>query len=381
MKQLLKWFFLLNKRLYKKTAFVVILCIIPIFALLFGVVARSDSGFLHIILTPSDNDALANEIIENLLNEDSIIRFSMADSPIKAINQVKQGKADAAWIFAPEMEEKLNLFVEGKRDGEKAVRVVIREENVFLHLAEEKIFLSVYEHCAKEYMISFARTNIASFDDVSDERLLEYFENVSINEDLFEFGSINSDGVHLSESNYLLSPLKGLFGILTVLCGMAAVIYYMQDEERGTFSLVPENKRFWTAFACVLIAVLNVAIVSFIALSFLGMTAPLWLEILAILPFAISCTLFCLVFAEIFKNIRLYGAIIPLITVIMIVLCPVFFDVRSFMWLQIIFPPTYYVKILYNANQLLYMIMYSLILAGILFVLKKLRQVTFGHSR
>ena len=377
MERLLKWFFLLNKRLYKKASFVAILCIIPIFAILFGAVARSDSGFLHIVLAPSDDDALTNEIIDNLLSEDSIIRFSVADSPIKAINQVKQSKADAAWIFAPDAEEKLNFFVEGKRNGEKVVRVVIREQNVFLHLAEEKIFMSVYEHCAKEYMISFARTNISQLDNFSDEKLLEYFENVSINEDLFEFGSMNSDEVHLSESNYLLSPLKGLFGILSVLCGMAAVMYYMQDEERGTFSLVPENKRFWTAFVCVLIAVLNITLASFIALAFLGLTAPLWMEILSIVPFAISCTLFCLVLAELFRSIRLYGAIIPLLTVIMIALCPVFFDIRGFMWLQIIFPPTYYVKILYNSNQLLYMLIYSLILAGILFVFKKIRRRTF----
>ena len=374
MKRLLKWFLMLNKRLYKKAAFVCLLCLIPVCTVLFGIAAKNDSGFLHIVLANADSgNKEAEKIIDDLIKEDSIIHFTKAENSAKAIDLVEGGQADAAWIFSPDTQERIEEFVQGKRNTERIVSVIVREQNVFLRLSEEKIFSVLYERCAKEYAILFARTNISELDSVSNSELIEYIEDVTINEDLFELSGSDGRAPSIAETNYLLSPIKGLFGILVVLCGMAAHLYYMQDEKIGTFSWVPENKRIYTAFACLMIAIVNICIVIFISLSVSGITNSVIKELIALLPYSVCCALFCLTLGEILPNIRLYGAVIPLFTVIMIAVCPVFFDFRSLMWLQMIFPPTYYVNIMYNSNNFLYMPIYSVVCVLLIAIIRKLK--------
>ena len=90
-KRYLKWFQMLSLRLYKKPSFLAILVIIPLCVIGFGLAAKGDSGFVHIILAQKDDgDKVSDKIIEELLNESSIIRYSVAKSPEAAEEAVKK---------------------------------------------------------------------------------------------------------------------------------------------------------------------------------------------------------------------------------------------------------------------------------------------------
>lgn len=374
---------MLNKRLYKKITFVVILLLIPVSALVFRYVAKQESGFLCIVLTQTNQeDTVSKAVVKDLLEQESIILFTEVADASEAVEMVKMGQADAAWIFADRTEEKIQEFVQEKTLEEKIVNVVVREETVFLRLANEKLFASLFEYCAKEHYIQFARTNAEQLDALSNEELLEYFNSVELNENFFEYGSRGDlEEEKTIESNYLITPLRGLFGILIVLCGMAATMYYMEDERRGTFSLVKENKRNLVAYACLGIAILNVAIVALISLFSMGMAVSIGKEMVGSILYVICCVLFCYLCKLLFKNIRVYGALIPLMIVLMIAICPVFFDLRKIQWLQLLFPPTYYVNIAYNNIYLVYMIVYISVGVGAISVLQSVNKMSKRNKK
>ena len=160
------------------------------------------------------------------------------------------------------------------------------------------------------------------------------------------------------ESNYLKAPIRGLLSIIVVICGMAAAMYYMQDEKSGLFAWVPESKQGMIEFACLCIAVLNTAVIVMFSLVFSGLATSALVEAITVVLYAICCVSFCMLLRQIFDNIKLFGVMMPLFTVLMIVLCPVFFDFRIVMGVQLIFPPTYYVNAVYDHKYILYMLLY-----------------------
>lgn len=359
MTKLLKWILMLCKRLYKKPAFIAILLLIPLCVLFFGIASEEDSGFLHITLAQTDEtDSLSAQVIDELINCDTIVRFSRSESPSAATEAVKTGQADEAWIFPADTEGKISEFITGGTD--RFISIVSREQTVFTRLSHEKLSAILYEYCAKAYYLDFARTNVTELDSLSDDELIEYYESVSITEELFEFGNPVSFE-NAADTNYLTVPIRGLLGILATLCAMAAALFFTQDETNGTFSHVPQRNRIYIGFGCIWIAVLNVCAAIFLSLTVSGISHGILRELCSLILFSLCCTVFGLLLKLIIPNIKLYTATIPLLTVLMIVICPIFFDFQSFGIVKMIFPTTYYVNASYNSSYLLYMAIYTVV--------------------
>ena len=173
------------------------------------------------------------------------------------------------------------------------------------------------------------------------------------------------------KTTYILGAV--VLAILAVLCGMAATMYYMQDEAAGTFSYVKQSLKGLTALGCVVTAVINVCAVLLLSLLLSSLMGNALKEIVALLLYTLCCSAFCLFLKQIFSSLRTYSAIIPLLTVVLIGICPVFFDFRSLTFLQLLFPPTYYVNSLYNSYYLIYMVIYTVICLALSFGLKTIK--------
>lgn len=368
MKKLFRWFLLLNKRLYKKPAFIAILAIIPICILAFRVAAESDSGFLNIALAQENkSDKVSSNVINDLISEDSLIRYTVYDSHEEAIRAVTSGKADAAWLFPDKLNEKLTSFAEDHFNDE-FIRIIERESNVFLRLSHEKLSAELYKYSAQAFFISYTRQELEDIDALSDEELIAYFDNISITEDLFTFENpATSTGSSKDAFNYLLSPVRGLLSVLIVLCGMAAAMFCIQDEQSGTFSWIPDRKKIYVSFACIFIAVLNISVIVFLSLIISGLAGNILIEFPAMLLYSICCSLFCLLLKYIIPNLRAYASVIPLMMVVMIGVCPVFFGLKIFNTLNLIFPPTYYIHCPHRIVYLLLMFVYVIVLAALCF--------------
>ena len=171
----------------------------------------------------------------------------------------------------------------------------------------------------------------------------------------------------------MTAPVRGFLGILVFLCSMAAALYYMQDVKHHTFDLVPETKLSFVAFASIMIATLNVGAVSFLALAFTGMSGAIFKELLILLCFALASTAFSMLLMRIFGNINLLGSVIPIFVIVMIAVCPVFFEFKEVRYIALLFAPTYYVKALYDGWYLLYMLLYAAVCFGLYFVIGKIK--------
>ena len=372
MRRWLLW--MLSKRLYKRAAFLAIMALIPLAVLALEIAAQANSGFLHIVLAQTDpDDPVSSQLVERFMEEQSLILFTYAEDPRTAADMVASGEADAAWIFPDNMEAKMERFVTSHYTRGGVVTVVERQQSVFSRMAREKLNFALQHYSAPACYLNYTRSHVEQLNALSDEQLMQYFNDVEFNDELFLFRTPDGEAVVEVENNYLLAPVRGLLGILMVLCGLAAALFYLHDEERGTFALVPLRRRGWVAYACLFIAVLNISVVTLLALVLGGVATSLWLEVPILLLYAVCCAAFCLLLLRLCGSIRVLASVLPVLVTIMIVVCPVFFDARMTLWIKLAFPPTYFVNATFDRWYLLYMLAYAAVCVALAYGIKWLK--------
>lgn len=372
MKKAFKWIYMLNKRLYKKASFIAILVLLLISVVAFAFASKAESGFVNIVLAQSNkSDKISSEIVKELLNEDSLVRFTLAESVEDAVATVKNGKADTAWIF-PEDMGSLSEFA--LLNG-GVVRVVEREQNVFLRLSREKLNSVLFKYSARAFFLSYADEKLPTLSSFSDEELLSYFENAKIDEDFFVFENPITSAEKTKSSDYLSAPLRGILGVIIVLSGMAGLLYYMNDENKRHFSNISIKGQSFLAFASVITATINISLVALISLFASGLYRVTATELACAIIFSFCTASFLMVLKEIFGNIKAFGAIIPALVLIMCVTCPVFFNIKELRTFSFIFPPTYYINCSANGKYLIYMLAYSAVCLILAFLIKQIKKI------
>ncbi|MBQ7817678.1 MAG: ABC transporter permease [Oscillospiraceae bacterium] len=374
MKRILKWFLLLNKRLYKKLSFILILLLIPVLVFSYSNVAEESSGVITIALAQVGDDAMASGVIQKLIEENSLVRFLKIETPQAAKELVEEGDADAAWIFPDDMEEKVYRFVASQSRKNAFIQVVERDSSVPVILAREKLSGAMYENCSKAMYLSYIRNNVPELKDKTEAELLAHYDAISVDGDFFRFSFMESSqsAQEAQDANYLLTPVRGLLAVVTVLSGLAMAMYYMRDDRAGTFSWIPERKQAAVEFGCQMICVLNVSAVVLIALTFGGLVVSLGREVLILLLYAVCTALFSMTVRRLCGKMTVLGTVLPLLIVVMLVICPVFFDLGMLRNLQYIFPPTYYINAQYSDRFLVLMGVYSFALLLVYYLTGKL---------
>ena len=179
-------FVLLNKRLFKKPSFVIILCMIPLMVLGLKMISKQESGIVRIALVDESGSGAksgaetsagantdaetgagssARDIIDRLLGADSVFLYSECGSEKEAVKLLDMDSIDAIWVFPEDYEERLDDFTKGlvnegkagkdktgrrndrkKKDGDtgSAVIIIEREDTVLLQLARMELFGSMY---------------------------------------------------------------------------------------------------------------------------------------------------------------------------------------------------------------------------------------------
>lgn len=350
------WFWLLTKRLYKKTTFLVILLLIPVLVFSYRLAARGDSGIVTVALAWETETPAALEIADRLETNNQLIRFLRSESPEEARRQVAAGKADAAWIFLGDTGERILAFAADPADAKPLVQVVQREDNVFLMLSRESLGSATYFATSEAVYLNFIRSSIPELSDLSDEVLLDAYNRVNIHDDLFIYGSREKAA---EESGYLLSPVRGLLAVIIVLCGLATSLYYFHDRQKGTFSWVPLQRQPLVEFGCQIVSVLNITLVALFSLGISGLAGSLPLELALLGLYGLDVSLFCMLVRRCLGNLKVMATLLPLLVVIILAVCPVFFDLPFLHIVQLLFPPTYFIHALYAPSYFLFMALHS----------------------
>ena len=369
-------FLILNKRILKKKVFLCILLLIPLSVAALAIASAGDSGLVTIALSAEDlSDPTASAIIDDLIGSDSLIHFIVADTPSDAIDLVKGGNADGAWIFPEDMKEKIEDFANFSSDRNCFVLIVQREDSVFLKLSHEKLNSTLYPYISLAFYEDYVYDNILSPDELSSQTIKQYYDSINAEgEDLFQLvyasGGINEDA---EEENYLLSPARGLMAILVMLGGLAAAMFYTSDESVGVFDRMPKGKRFAFAIEYHSVAVFDVAVAAFIAILIGGISVSFLYELVSISLYIIAVVGSCMLLRLVFYDIRILASITPALAIVMAVVCPIFIPPPSVPILQYLLPPFYYLNSIHKPEFLGYMAIFSAITYAASYLLYRIR--------
>lgn len=347
------WYYLLNKRLLKKRSFLILLLLVPLLVFGMRIVSKQDSGVLTILLCSSEtSDDLPKEVVDKLVTSKSVIQYVTADSEEEAYEAVRRGEVDAAWIFPENMQERMEAFAADFLKNPGVVTVVEREDNVFLQLAREKLYGELYDWLSVAIYKNYVTTKLGIEGDVTEEEFLSAYEVKEIKDNLFDFAFLDpkEDAAGMENVHYLLAPVRGLLSLVLILVGLASALYYQQDKRDGTFAWMPVKRRFLFAYGYHMIALLDCAVVVLLALYGSGTFLSLGKEVLLMFLYSMMCAGFAQIVSRLCATSQRLAACIPILLLVMLVLCPVFFSVQGMRVIQYLLPPFYYLQAVHNTT-------------------------------
>ncbi len=348
MRKMLTWYGILHKRLLKKPGFLVILAAIVLLTVLMTVASRGASGFLHVALATGDDDPAAAAVVTRLTGEDSILRFTVCDTPEDAVELVKSAKADTAWVLAADFADRVAQVADGKSATLVAVYAV--EDSSFIRSAREKLYGAMFPAISYEVYARHVRQALPDGTVLDEATLRATYARYAVEDGIVDFAFLDSAQPSLDDTHYLTSPLRGLFMAMMLFCGLAATMVFKNDEKERVFSTLSVGKRLAVFFANNLAALSIAAAFVTAALVLSGLYTDVWRESVMMGLFILAAAGFCTLVGAACPSNTALGAVLPVALVASVALCPVFFNLRVGV-LRLVMPGYYY---LYGVNDLGY---------------------------
>lgn len=361
-KKILKHSLIVSKRLFVRPGFLILLLLIPLLVIGMRVISAKESGVVSIALAAEDkSDPVAMQIIQKLTENDPIIRFTVYEGPTAAKQAVASAKADAAWVFPADTDERIRAFVANPGPASYVVDITQREENIVLRIANERLSASLYSYCSEYTYISQIRDRFPELSYLSDEELISYYESTWAEGEVFDFGHVGKSAQKIEKVNYLTAPMRGLLYVLTVMGGLAAALFFQKDEECGFVERIPKKERFGFEYICHLLPVLYMSAVSVISLCLSGLGVEPLKELLIAFVYSLACAPMCMLVRRIFRRPQQLAVISPLFIILLLIICPVFINTNATRPIQILLAPYYALTAVHNAKYVVFMALYAVI--------------------
>ncbi len=363
------WCLLLQKRFLKKYIFLLILAMIPLLTLGMRFVAGKEKGMVSIVVAMEEPEEATIELGQTLFEQAGVLQLEQAASGEAAIQKVRAGEADAAWIIREGYLERLQAYVDGNLE-DAPIRVVEREENIALQLAREKLYSAAFRQLSFALYEQFIRKELGDAA-ITEEALKKLYEDWTVTGSLVQYEVLHSDktstgeAVEVVEEDYLLSPVRGLLALFVLACGLACSMYYLQDEEAGIFSWMPLRHPWWLEVGYHLIAIADAVLFLLLGLFVLGDLGDLGRELLVVGLYAVMVAAFSMIVRRLCGSIPVLGAMIPVLLLGMLVLCPIFISMRQVQLVRYLLPPFYYLSAGRDCQMLVYMGIYTVVLCVI----------------
>lgn len=368
-------FWLYNKRLLKKPGYMAILLLIMLLAASLRLVSENDTGLVTVTLYARDeSDELSGKIIKSLLSEGGLVRYELAQSKNEAIEAVESMNSDAAWIF-PEALEKEISRASAERYLSPIVEVVEREQSVKLLITHEILCHELYAVLSKEISYSYIDGSLGL--SLPREKYDALYEEYRFKGELISIVTPDGDKKPENESNFLLTPVRGLMSLWLMLCVFAGILYFIKDMKEGVLGTVPLKKRINVCIQMESALLLQTGIIFLTALIWAGVTTSLWREIVCLSVFLICSMFFGIAVFILLRTQERFGFAMLILILLMFCLSPIFFTVRRLRTVSYILPPSLYLRAVYSDRFLLYMLGYTFILGGIIFIAKN-REIIYN---
>lgn len=363
---------LIQKRLLCKYSFLLLLALPLLFAAGLGRLAEEESGIAAIALYVPKDDATAKQVEERLLGRKSAFRFLSCETNEEAAALVETGVADAAWLFSEEMEETLLELAE-KRRVRPLVKVVERRDSVPLILARETLSAAVYPAFSHAVYESYVTKDLG-FEELTDETLHQIYESVAVTGSLFAPVYADGSSVETGDLHYIQAPLRGILAVWLVFLGLAAVLLFMQDEERGVYGRLSGTGRFLAFYGVGGVFLLDGTVVLLLCCKMCGVFTDVLKEVACAAVFACCVLAFSNLLRLLCRTPRWIGVILLPLGAAMFALCPIFLDLQKFRAGKRLLPPWYYLQSIHNTRYLYQMAVYTAVLVLVGAVIQRLRR-------
>lgn len=351
---------LLQKRLFGRWSFFLLMVLAPLFAVGVGRLSKEPSGIAAIALYLPEGDRTAAEISGRLFDGESVLRYLTCDSEEEARTLVESGGADAAWIFEEDMEESLRELAE-KRRVRPVVTVVEREDSVPLTLGREILAAAIYPSFAYEVYESCVREDLG-MKEVPEEELRAVYESVSVEGSLFQMVYPDQTPGETEDYSYVQAPLRGILAIWLTFCGLAAALWFMQDEERGVYEKETGMKRLSASYRACAVFLADAAVVLLLSVKLSGVFTDWKKEVVSCAVFAVCVTVFSNLLRLLCRTPQRLGVTLLPLGAVMLALCPVFLNLQYFRAGKLLLPPWYYLQSIHNTHYLYLMAVYTAVL-------------------
>ncbi len=353
------WYWLLNKRLFKKVGFLVVLALIPVmaFSMAFAV-ENEDSGMIRIGIVAVEEDALVSKIIEKTKDSGNVFVFSYFDSVDEVKRCVENKTIDAAWVFEAGFEQRVKE--NAKFFGQSLVSVYAVQDNIFFKASKEKIYSLLLPDISYEIYAEYVK-QLKPESGFTDEQLRERYDGYKTDDSLVDFTFLDSNQANIDETNYLTSTIRGLMAVVMMLSGLAATMYYIADEKSGTYFWLSEKSKFAVLFAGNIAALSITAVFAVISLLLSGNVVNLQKDIGLILLYVLSSAAFCSLVGTICNSLNKMAVALPVLLVASLVLCPVLFNTTFYKPIQVLLPPYLYLYAINDLKIVKWMILYTVV--------------------
>ncbi len=341
-----KRFLLLNKRLFLKKSYIVLLLMVPLLVIFLRQIGKKDDGIVTMGLCKCGiEDAATDELFASFLEEQPEITVTEFADKEEALRAVKDGTVNAVWIVERPLSAILETVSEGtfgrRTEDSVFLTVAIKERAVEVTFISELLNCSIYRYTS--YAAYEGEVRAHTLRAWTDEKLKSLYDSQVYPRTFVE--SYYLDGQSGAGSNYdiMVMPMRGMLGLWLFILGMVAALYYQEDEQKGLFVWWKDHVILREA-GYILQILLNGGVIYLLSLLAAGVFTTLLSELLQLSVYIVSILLYAMVLRRICKNGIILSMTTPLLILANIVYCPIFLYVRVFRGIKRLFPLYYYLN-------------------------------------
>ena len=328
-----------NKRIIKNPVFLTALLLTPLLVLLLSVTSSLDLDIVKIsVYTGPDSEAVST--VQKLIRSSDVMSFVITETPEEAKMLAASGKTNAAWVFADDY----GKLIHGAFENNKLPTLVTSyqpEDNPLMMLVMFRLYVLIYPQFMHENLLNFIAA-VPGSEPVERAQIEEIWESNMSDESLFEMRYMDLESAEDDGDSTISAPLRGTLALMLSLIAFAAALFHMHDVNSGVYELVPLKYRNMLSLGCIAVPVFDGAILMLLVLILTGNIGNIGREALNLLLFSINTVLFANIPVSLLKSEERYGALVPVLMLIMMVLCPVFLLIRNAGVIRFALPPYVY---------------------------------------
>lgn len=345
---------LFAKRLLKKPSFLIMLLILPCFAIGLRYMVMNTKISLKVGLFTEDVDGhYDDDIINKLTNSAQGLQFVLFDSKEELLHQVRIRGVDCAFVF-PEYfsldlkgeDKKRSLFCyTSPSSASTAIAKEYIHSEIFAIYAYEKLSAYVYDDISRDNSISWKSKLLDSLN----ESLHPIYQTYLHGADTFGFNYVQADDTVIDTGavlpSYILGSAKGLVSIFILTGTLVGTLHLYQDKKNRLFLAFSRKTGLLAQFGDILIPALFVGCSGLLTIWICDGFSLV--AIFTTLLYCIFCTLYCMVLHVMIPNKRFFIGLMPLLLIGSLVFCPIIIDFSALVpeiWpVRWCFPPGYFI--------------------------------------